>query len=104
MQPQTTLDNLYSSGVHVCAGVWGVCVCVCVCACVGVACLSAFVSALGSQEMGRHKLPIIITIIIIIINIYWRIALCPKACKSGSTQGWIMLFLKSMPTSSVDSA
>ena len=44
--------------VHVCVGVGGVCVCVCVRAC--VACLSAFVSALGSHEMGHHKLPIII--------------------------------------------
>ena len=26
-------------------------------------CLSAFVSALGSHEMGRHKLPIIIIVI-----------------------------------------
>ena len=33
-----------------------------------VACLSAFVSALGSHEMGRHKLPIIIIIIIITIT------------------------------------
>ena len=31
--------------------------------------LSAFVSALGSHEMGRHKLPIIIIIVIIIIII-----------------------------------
>ena len=30
-------------------------------------CLSAFVSTLGSHEMGRHKLPIIIIIIFIII-------------------------------------
>ena len=44
-------------------------VCVCVCACVCVTCLSAFVSALGSHEMGRHELPIIIDIIIIIIII-----------------------------------
>ena len=46
-------------GVGVCA--W---VCMCVCACVPVACLSAFVSALGSHEMGCHKLPIIIIITI----------------------------------------
>ena len=53
--------------VCVCACVCGygvACVCVCVCLC--VACLSAFVSALGSHEMGRHKLPIIIIIIITI--------------------------------------
>ena len=50
-----------------------VCVCACVCVCVSVmfvyvcACvcgmLISFVSALGSHEMGRHKLPIIIIII-----------------------------------------
>ena len=50
--------------VRVGVGVWGV---VGVCACVGLACLSAFVSALGSDKMGRHKLPI--TIIIIIIKV-----------------------------------
>ena len=44
--------------------------CVCVCVCLCVACLSAFVSALGSHEMGRHKLPIIIIIMIIIIIIF----------------------------------
>ena len=57
------------------ACVFAVCVCVCahmcvwvcvvfvyVCACVCVACLSAFVSTLGSHEMGCHKLPIIIII------------------------------------------
>ena len=51
--------------MYVCA-----CVCVCVCVCVGVcvcvcvcvACLSAFIIALVSHEMGRHKLPIIIII------------------------------------------
>ena len=42
----------------------GVCGCVCVC---GSGMLICFVSALGSHEMGRHKLPIIIIIIIIII-------------------------------------
>ena len=36
-----------------------VCVCVCVCVC-GSGMLICFVSALGSHEMGRHKLPIII--------------------------------------------
>ena len=39
--------------------VWGVCVCVCVCMCGMLIC---FISALGSHEMGRHKLPIIIII------------------------------------------
>ena len=47
------------------------CVCVCVCVHVGVfvgvcmcgcGMLICFVSALGSHEMGRHKLPIIIII------------------------------------------
>ena len=55
-----------------------VCVCVCVCACgcgcvgvfvgvcvCGCGMLICFVSALGSHEMGRHKLPIIIIIIIV---------------------------------------
>ena len=37
---------------------------VCVCGCGMLIC---FLSALGSHEMGRHKLPIIIIIIIIII-------------------------------------
>ena len=41
-----------------------VCVCVWVCGCVCVLCvcgmLICFVSALGSHELGRHKLPIII--------------------------------------------
>ncbi len=41
-------------------GGWGVCGCVCVC---GSGMLICFVSALGSHEMGRHKLPIIIIII-----------------------------------------
>ena len=50
--------------VCVCGGGWGVCGCVCVC---GSRMLICFVSALGSHEMGRHKLPIIIIIIIIII-------------------------------------
>ena len=45
-------------GVCVCG--WGVCVCVCVC---GSGMLICFVSALGSHEMGHHKLPIIIIII-----------------------------------------
>ena len=40
---------------------WGVCGCVCVCRSGMLIC---FVSALGSHEMGRHKLPIIIIIII----------------------------------------
>ena len=41
--------------------VWG-CLSMFVCACVCVACLSTFVSALGSHEMGRPKLPIVILI------------------------------------------
>ena len=45
--------------VHVFAGVLGVCACVCMCVCSMLIC---FVSALGSHEMGRHKLPIIIII------------------------------------------
>ena len=43
--------------VCVCVGGWGVCGWVCVC---GSGMLICFVSALGSHEMGRHKLPIII--------------------------------------------
>ena len=39
--------------------VWGVCGGVCVC---GSGMLICFVSALGSHEMGRHKLPITIII------------------------------------------
>ena len=51
--------------VCVCARV-GVCVCVCVCKCVCVCgMLICFVSALGSHDMGRHKLPIITIVIII---------------------------------------
>ena len=53
--------------VHVC--MWGVCVCVCVC----LACLFAFVSALGSHKLGRHKLPIIITIL------WWPVVKCEHA-------------------------
>ena len=49
----------------VCVCGWGVCGCVCVC---GSGMLICFVSALGSHEMGRHKLPIIIIIIIIIVT------------------------------------
>ena len=45
--------------------VWGVCGCACVCVCDMLIC---FLSALGSHEMGRHKLPIIIIIIIIIFS------------------------------------
>ena len=45
--------------VFVCVGGWSVCGCVCVC---GSGMLICFVSALGSHEMGRHKLPIIIII------------------------------------------
>ena len=45
--------------VRVYLGVWGVCVCACVCVWGMLIC---FVSALGSHEMGRHKLPIIIII------------------------------------------
>ena len=48
--------------VCVCVGGWSVCGCVCVC---GSGMLICFVSALGSHEMGSHKLPIIIIIIII---------------------------------------
>ena len=40
----------------------GVCVGVCVCMCV-CGMLICFVSTLGSHDMGRHKLPIIIIII-----------------------------------------
>ena len=43
-----------------CVLVWGVFVYVCACVC--VVCLSAFVSTVGSHEMERHKLPIIIII------------------------------------------
>ena len=43
--------------VFVCVGGWSVCGCVCVC---GSGMLICFVIALGSHEMGRHKLPIII--------------------------------------------
>ena len=58
-----------------------VCVCVCVCACgcvcggvfmgvcmCGCGMLICFVSALGSHEMGRHKLPIIIIIIMLSVT------------------------------------
>ena len=56
--------------VCVCAcGAVGVFVGVCVCGC-GV--LICFVSTLGSHEMGRHKLPIII-IIITTHHASWRI-------------------------------
>ena len=46
----------------VCVGgdVWGVCGCVCVC---GSGMLICFISALGSHEMGHHKLPVNIIII-----------------------------------------
>ena len=44
---------------RVCVWVGGVFVGVCVCGCGMLIC---FVSALGSHEMGRHKLPIIIII------------------------------------------
>ena len=44
------------------------CVCACVCICVACVryemCFSASVRALGSHEMGHHKLPIIIIILI----------------------------------------
>ena len=40
-------------------GVWGVCGWVCVCRSGMLIC---FVSALGSHEMGHHKLPIIIIV------------------------------------------
>ena len=39
----------------------GVCVC-------GSGMLICFVSALGSHEMGRHKLPILLLIIIILVS------------------------------------
>ena len=71
-----------------------VCVCVCVCACVCVCvcvcvwrvrvlkcyecALFAFVSALGSHEMGHHKLPIII-----IIKHFFRLSIF---CKRSSWQ------------------
>ena len=45
--------------VFVCVGGWSVCGCVCVCGCGMLIC---FVSALGSHEMGRHKLPIVFII------------------------------------------
>ena len=65
-----------------CLCFYGVCVCVCVCVCVRVrvgvwgclwvcACgcgmLICFVSALGSHEMGRHKLPIIILLFLLLL-------------------------------------
>ena len=46
-----------------CVCVWGGGVCGCVCVC-GSGMLICFVSALGSHEKGRHKLPIIVIIII----------------------------------------
>ena len=46
--------------VRVGVGVWGVCVCVRVC---GSGMFICFVSALGSHEMGRHTLPIIVIIV-----------------------------------------
>ena len=48
--------------VYVCVGVWVCGVFVYVCACVCVACLSVFVSALGSHEIGRNEFNIIIII------------------------------------------
>ena len=59
------------------------CVCVCVCVCVvcvflKLMCLSVFVSALGSHEMGRHKLPFIFIIITHgteVLALAWRFAL-----------------------------
>ena len=61
-----------------CLCVWVSGVFVGVCAC-GSGMLICFVSALGSHEMGRHKLPIIIIIIIIIIK--------TKTVESLGTQG-----------------
>ena len=43
----------------------GMCVPACVCVC-GSGMLICFVSAQGSHEMGRHKLPIIIIIILLL--------------------------------------
>ena len=51
----------YYACVFAVCGCVGVFVGVCVCGCGMLIC---FVNALGSQEMGRHKLPIIIIIIV----------------------------------------
>ena len=59
----------FAGSVCACVGVFVyVCVCVWRVRVLKWVCLSAFVSALGSHEMGRHKLPIIIIIVIIIIS------------------------------------
>ena len=69
-----TLDKyacIFTVCVYVC-----VCVCVCVCGvCVCVflkwMCLSAFVSALGSHEMGCYKLPINILLLLEFFQTLW---------------------------------
>ena len=58
IKPTTTMLVFFAVCVCVCG--WGVCGCVGVC---GSGMLICFVSTLGSHEMGRHKLPIIIIII-----------------------------------------
>ena len=63
----TVLVFLQCMCVCVYVRVWG-CLCMCVCACMCVACLSTFVSALGSHEMVRYKLPNIILILISVKN------------------------------------
>ena len=59
-----------------CVWVWvgGVFVGVC-----GSGMLICFVSALGSHEKGRHKLPIIIIIIIFIVNIMKNLTHVPHS-------------------------
>ena len=59
----------YGVSKYVCMCVCArMCVCACVCMCVACVryemCFSASVRALGSHEMGHHKLPIIIIILI----------------------------------------
>ena len=71
-------------------GVWSVCVCVCVCVCGMLIC---FVSALGSHEMGRHKLSIIIIIIIIMFHSWVCISLVfVSTAQSDNTQEPVPLF------------
>ena len=49
----------FSGGVHVGVGVGCLCMRVCVCVCGMLIC---FVSALGSHETGRHKIPVIFSV------------------------------------------